>query len=215
MNGTVKNILIFALGAGVGALVTYGILDEKYAKRAEEEIGTTRRWLNDEEDYDFVDRMTEEEYQAMIYNRPDNASYRAYDAIHKTNAPEDTDEIAASYEAPYVIHVEEFGSAGNPNEKLTIYYYMKDNTLVDEAEEIIADPVYAIGRDAIASFGFSSDDPDIVYIRNERLGIDFEVVRLHKSYKEVVLGIVPEPPRLRVQSTKGRTKDEQENEHDQ
>jgi hypothetical protein len=85
-----------------------------------------------------------------------------------------------------------------------------DDTLSDENEEIISDVSYVIGYDALSSFGDGSDDPDIVYVRNEKLQTDYEVTRLNKSYSETVLGVIPEKkPRARRQNVRRREASEE------
>lgn len=94
-----------------------------------------------------------------------------------------------SYLPPTVITLEEFTDEKDHFDKLTINYYAEDDTLVDEREDIITNVNALIGEDALLCFGESSDDPDVVYVRNERLSIDYEVIRINKSYQETVLGI--------------------------
>jgi hypothetical protein len=89
---------------------------------------------------------------------------------------------------PYVITNEEFAEDMTHFDKLTIYYYEDDQTLADENEEIIQDVSSTVGDEALDKFGDGSDDPEIVYVRNEKMEIDYEVIRLSKSYKETVGG---------------------------
>jgi hypothetical protein len=92
---------------------------------------------------------------------------------------------------PYIITLEQLEEKEH-YDKLSISYYEDDDTLVDENEEVIADPVSIVGNDALNNFGEGSDDPEIVYVRNEKLETDYEVIRLSKSYAITVLGIEPE-----------------------
>ena len=64
--------------------------------------------------------------------------------------------------------------------------------LVDENEDVVTDITNTIGDEALLSFGEISEDPDIVYVRNEKLAVDIEIIRMQESYKEVVLGMVDE-----------------------
>jgi hypothetical protein len=124
---------------------------------------------DDEEDYDKGERMT-------------NEANRIY-----------------SKGSPYIISLEEFSDEAPNYDKSTIYYYADDNTLSDENEEIITDVISIVGDQALYSFGDRSEDPEIVYVRNEKLQIDYEIVCLNKSYSETVLGILP-PESNRVRS---------------
>lgn len=93
---------------------------------------------------------------------------------------------------PYVISFEEFAENKPDYIQNTITWYEGDEVLADEREEPIPDVEGTIGTNNIDRFGHGSKDPKIVYIRNERLDLDFEVVRHEGSYAEVVLGFTPE-----------------------
>ena len=47
------------------------------------------------------------------------------------------------------------------------------------------------------NFGNQSDDPNVVYIRNNKRNADFEVVLDERSYTVVVLGFVSEKEKPR------------------
>lgn len=115
---------------------------------------------------------------------------------------------------PYVIPYGEYEDATSENamlfEKEVLCYYEEDEVLVDENEDIIM-VSDTIGLDALDSFGELSEDPDIVYIRNEKMGTDYEVMCIHKSYQETVLGVMPEKPVKKRAAKRSRPKDEDEN----
>ena len=123
------------------------------------------------------------------------AQYAAQDLIDEDEAslaemehPRDSHEddvIRIISEREYLeTHATDYG-------KLDWTYYEEDNSLCDENEELVPDIETFIGPFALHSFGEDSDDPDIVYIRNNKLGTDYCVTRLHASYSESVLGIIP------------------------
>jgi hypothetical protein len=89
---------------------------------------------------------------------------------------------------PYVITVEQFGEEMDHYDKITIYFYEDDEVLTDENEEVITDVSAIVGDDALYSFGDGSGDAEIVYVRNDKMQIDYEVIRLSKSYAETVCG---------------------------
>lgn len=105
---------------------------------------------------------------------------------------------------PYVISFEDFESTKQHYDKNTLYYYEQDDTVTDDAEEILVDTDSLIGDMALTLFGELSDDPDAVYIRNDKKSSDFEVLRLNKSYSVSVLGLVEE------RNKKGRIHDEEQ-----
>ena len=93
---------------------------------------------------------------------------------------------------PYIISVDEFFQDEEDYEKLTITYFKKDDTLVDERNSPIADVEGTAGLKFAENFGSKSNDANIVYIRNRRLSADFEIVLDKSSFTETILGIKDE-----------------------
>lgn len=94
--------------------------------------------------------------------------------------------------SPYVIPVDEFFQDEQDHAKLTITYYEKDDTLVDERNQPIPDVDGTIGLKSLEQFGHLSKDANIVYVRNYRLECDFEVVFDKDGYAETILGFKDE-----------------------
>ena len=94
---------------------------------------------------------------------------------------------------PYVISFAEFQEDEEHYDKISIEYFEFDNTLADDREQIIPEVDETVGRRNLSRFGQGSEDPNIVYVRNERLHVDFEIARNDKGYAEIVLGVDPEP----------------------
>jgi hypothetical protein len=89
---------------------------------------------------------------------------------------------------PYVISQEEFMQNDPDHNQGTLTYYT-DDVLTDEREEIIDDVKRTVGEDCFGKFGQGSSDPNVVHVRNYRLGMDFEIVRSERTYEEDVLGM--------------------------
>jgi hypothetical protein len=98
---------------------------------------------------------------------------------------------------PYVISFKEFMEDEEHYDKISIEWFEFDNTLADDREQIIPDVDEMVGRRNLSRFGQGSEDPNIVYVRNEHLHIDFEIAYNDKGYAEVVLDIDPEPRQKR------------------
>lgn len=123
---------------------------------------------------------------------------RGPDIIETTmveNAQEELKNDLDNPPAPYVIPVEEFFQDKEDYAKLTITYFEKDDTLVDERNSPIPDVDGTVGARFHEQFGYKSSDANIVYIRNNRLEADFEVVLDKSSFTETILGIPDEEPR--------------------
>jgi hypothetical protein len=88
---------------------------------------------------------------------------------------------------PFVITVDLFAEDCVNYDKLTVYYYEVDNVLVDEGDDAQMDIETSIGYEALDEFGYGNPNPDLVYVRNDHLEIDYEVIRLGDSYEESVM----------------------------
>lgn len=93
-------------------------------------------------------------------------------------------------EVPYVLTQEEFLEAEPGYDQVTITYYEGDDVLADEKDQIINDVDNTIGVGNLSHFGLYVGDPNLVYIRNERLELDFEVLKSDGKYTEQVLGFI-------------------------
>lgn len=94
-------------------------------------------------------------------------------------------------EAPYIITHDEFFDKENEYEDQKLTYYEDDDTLVNENDRPV-DDLTLVGEDHLARFGHGSRDRNIVYVRNDKLEMDFEIVLAKGSYLEA-LGLGPEP----------------------
>lgn len=93
-------------------------------------------------------------------------------------------------ELPYIISMEEFMQGEREYEQVTLTYYEADDVLSDDKDVPVPDSDAAVGDDNLTRFGFLSKDRNIVYVRNDRLNMDIEVIRSHGSFAEEVHGIL-------------------------
>jgi hypothetical protein len=212
-----KSIIIFVGGAAVGALTTYKLIKDKYEKFAQDEIDSVldynrrrranvERALEKSEKREPVSEMTDEQYEKRYKNvvrknhynpdiRPRGRDFDEPDPDDGNGEEELRQQTMAfnvhnivDYEPPHVISIDSFSDDMQHFDKLTLHYYEVDETLVDEREELISNVEDLIGDECLDCFGQDSNDPDIVYVRNERLASDFEIIRLPQSYQETVIG---------------------------
>lgn len=122
------------------------------------------------------------------------------DAVVIRDGPEREDVMAAQAERdhsrPYVISHLEYHEDELAYQKLPITYYAKDNVLCDDKDSPIPDTMFTVGDGFTKKFGQMSNDPELVYIRNEKLEIDFEVTRDSRSFTQVVLGYSDPDPKV-------------------
>lgn len=93
-------------------------------------------------------------------------------------------------EAPYIITHDEFFAGEKDYDTIELTYYEQDDTLADEQDKPIREIDKVIGEDHLVHFGRGSKDHNVVYIRNDRLGCDYEVTKSTGSYVEEVLDML-------------------------
>lgn len=153
---------------------------------------------------------TDEEVIAMVAAETAEGAYPADEDEEEPEITEDPVHIfvdgkviymdGASSMDPFIISCDSFSDEKPLYDKITLHYYDIDDVLADEDDEAVPSPDQIIGMDAISNFGETelSDDPDIVYVRNPRLSSDFEVIRLHKNFHKVILGVEEAPAKKKA-----------------
>lgn len=99
---------------------------------------------------------------------------------------------------PYVVHIDEVREE-EEYDSVTYTYYEEDNVLCNERDEVIdmEERDLLIGEANLNRFGHGSADPSKVYIRNDRLEMQMEVIRSPNSYAEEVHGFQHSEPPIR------------------
>ena len=92
-------------------------------------------------------------------------------------------------DAPYIIHQNEYFHSEPEYHKAVFTFWEIDDVIADaEDNQLITDPLDVVGA-ANLRFGHGSDDTDVVFIRNDELNLDIQLVRVNKSYEEEILGL--------------------------
>ena len=113
---------------------------------------------------------------------------KSWEAYNENNPEWDWDAELAKRnpERPYILHYEEFMQNEPGFTQTTITYFAGDNILCDE-EDV---PIYKIEETVgVLVFGHGSNDRNVVYVRNEKLRMDWEILFSASSYESEVLGI--------------------------
>lgn len=92
--------------------------------------------------------------------------------------------------APYVITIDEYMLGDKDYVQTSLTYFAGDDVLIDDKDEVINDADPVVGEENLKRFGHGSRDNNIVYIRNEILEGDFEVVLNKNKYTQEVLGFI-------------------------
>lgn len=95
---------------------------------------------------------------------------------------------AEAPDQPYIISFDEYFEGEKDYEQASMTYFEGDDTLCDDKDAAVPDVAEIIGEDCLIRFGHGSNDPNIVYVRNDRIEIDFAITRSGGKYTVEVLG---------------------------
>lgn len=205
-------IAVGFFGAGVVAGVAYGIrYTEDEVRRVEDEIAELRRKFWDEkteikEEAKVSEFADVEIDRAAIYNGivsrqeytdlPEGTVYSKGEAEPEEKPEEEPEEDPDSLpiedlrmfevkdpNVPYKITEEEFRVNEDDNTQTSLVYFIKDDILVDEDEQIVNEVEDLV--DTCLDDVSVHTESTVVYIRNERLKLDIEVVLDTDDYIDV------------------------------
>jgi len=217
-----KQLLWFLLGAAAGSGITYVLIKDTYEQMAIEEVDEMKEYYKEKmEEKDEKDKGVTANIKTNIPEKPDldvlakeqaKSERIAYNNKYVSPEDEEVEDEAPNddppdeyyyddqekydkqrkFRKPYIITGEAYDNENLHYDKLSFGYYVEDDVLVDDNEDIVTGISETVGDEALVSFGDDSDDPDIVYVRNEGVSADIEIIRIEESYKESVLGMVGE-----------------------
>lgn len=200
-----RDIFMLAIGGILGAGVARIILKRQYEEQIDIEIEELKEYYNSKyaspevitgtRDIDPLKNEDTSEHgvkhvdnyvkiakrYGKDYSDPSEAVRELQDVVD--NAPHQPT-IDERSNQPYIITDEEFNEECLNYDKVTLFYYTVDDTLTDEQEQQIDDRQRLLGMENIEP----DEDPSALYVRNERLMIDYEITFIYGSYKDCVCG---------------------------
>lgn len=188
MNKTI-NFMIFGLGVAVGSVVTWRYVEKKYEKITQDEIDSVKEVFSKRE----AESTENTEVRIKADNAKEKPSVIEYTARLReqgyTNyynmVDEESEEVkeeSMSVDKPYIIAPEEFGDLDD-YETISLTYYA-DQILADDNDVIMDDVEDVVGFDSLNSFGEYEDDS--VFVRNDRLKCDYEILLDQRKYSSIV-----------------------------
>lgn len=98
-----------------------------------------------------------------------------------------------SPDTPYVVHYDERHEMEGYSD-ISLTYYEQDDVLCNERDEVVdpAERDRLVGEANLERFGHGSNDPNIVFVRNDSLEILYEIVKSPNSFAEEVHGFTHE-----------------------
>lgn len=95
-------------------------------------------------------------------------------------------------EKAYIITEEEFLKSNTDYNQVTLTWYAGDRVLADEDDEVIIRVERTVGVDNMKRFGYKSNDPNVVYVRNDKYHREYQVLLHSAKYKVHVQGLEDE-----------------------
>lgn len=185
MGDKIGKLLIFAVGAAVGSLVTWKFVKTKYERIADEAIEDVKRVYSKRKSNasELLNQATELLNEVKKENTKPavNADLVDYSKLTTKYTNEKKEEDTMKYR-PHTIPPEEFGEAYEYDTVSLTYY--ADGVLTDEYDEIVEDVDDLIGEDSLKQFGVYEEDS--VFVRNDELKTDYEILRDKRNYSDVV-----------------------------
>ena len=206
-----KQVLIFVLGAGLGGLLGYKYAEKKMTELNEKDIAELKAYYNNEyigkllknkEQMDEIaDKLTEIDEQNSSENSDNSNEKGEWDekveeikekAVKKTkkstkkakNEPVE-EKIEPPKDNRLIISAEEFLEE-NDFDKETLYYYEEDEIFCTPEYEIVHEGIDLIGKENLDNVGMFEDN--VLYVRNELYGKDFEIIFYEGAYSDIVEG---------------------------
>lgn len=186
-------ILALSVGAAIGSAVTAKLLKSKYEQMAQEEIESfiemsAKRMATvaaeepeakvEEEDISF----TKTDLKPNIIEYASKLKEEGYVNYSNTEVSQVNPVSTVPNDVPYVISPEEFGEFDD-YERISLTLY-SDGVLATDNDEIVDDVDEIVGADSLTHFGEYEDDS--VFVRNDRLKCDYEILYDHNEYENVI-----------------------------
>ena len=195
MKSKLFNVFVFAVGAAVGSAVTWKILKTKYDQIIQEEIDSVKEVFgemmrepqeqDDEEptdddvdpgqiNWDDLEDLDEEDDDEPVEEDLNDYQRLVNTYTEQKGGAEEMGTI------PYVISPYDYGELDD-YEQVELTYYL-DNILEDEDGHIVTNADELIGPKALNTFGEYEDDS--VFVRNDMLRTDYQILKDPRTYDE-------------------------------
>ncbi|MCF8018153.1 MAG: hypothetical protein K9L62_02020 [Vallitaleaceae bacterium] len=205
MNSKLVNLAFLTVGVSIGVASTWYYFKNKYEEQAKIDLDERlNRQLNSEvkkkvkfkQDIDnsdemglptdiSADRLTVPEKPNLgeYANMVKKMDYSSFSNENKTDEPSiDVVPDDDPDDPPYIINPDDFGDH-EEYDLVTLTYY-SDGVLTDQDDELIEDIDGMVGYEALSRF--KDFKIDCLYVRNDRLGSDYEIISDLRRFDDVL-----------------------------
>ena len=173
--------ICLSVGFAAGLVIGNAYSKKKYMKKADEEIESVKKL------YESKYKPSEGSQQRPEEIKPDenpteptnpSEGLQYYTNLYSTNA--EREEVPSLPDRFVVISPQDFNES--ICEANTLFYFA-DNILTDDDYNPIYNVKDVIGKDCLTTFGRYEDDA--VYVHDEKLDIDYEILRDLRTYESI------------------------------
>lgn len=202
MNKSIFGVVGFVLGAAVGSLVTWKLIEKKYMTMADEEIQSVKEMyskkisptsiveMNCNEDgsteYKLADGREITTIPSELIERyrtdDDKPDYSAYSQAKKSESVAKPAEPEVKHDDPYIIDPTEFGEFSEYEQRELTYY--KDGIICENRTDIVDEE--DIFGDLDVGDHFGEYENDRVFVRDDKRQVDYEILRDERMFMEVL-----------------------------
>lgn len=188
-------IFSFIAGAAIGVVAGFKLSETKYQAKIQEEIASVKEALrNRKVDISkFAPKESKvDEVSKKVFKKPEQEVRKVpYATMYKDPSKQSEEErvivetkIGEAKKGPYVISPDEFGE-DQEYEQISLIYYA-DNTLADDEDMVMDEEEIerTVGMDSLTRFG--EYEPDSVFVRNDELKTEYEILLDQRPYFEVL-----------------------------
>jgi len=104
-------------------------------------------------------------------------------------------------EVPYVITEDEYNQNEFEYDQVEYVFYLQDRVLANERDQVIEQEI--VDDANLKRFGYGSNDPNVVYIRNVKLSLDITILRSTGSYAKEVLDVLEHSHKPKIRRFRG------------
>ena len=186
MNDNFSKVFIFVAGAAIGSVVTLKFLEEKYRRIADEEIESVKETFKKAIEKEVSEDENVEETPvkvATVSHTPDKPNITDYAAMTRGMGYDtETDKENVEDDGPRVIIPDDFGM-NEDYDNVSLLYHV-DGYLTNEQNVLVDDIENTVGFECLNTFG--EYDDDAVYVRNDKLKTDYEILKVASNYSDFI-----------------------------
>lgn len=187
--------LAFVAGGVCGVLGTKTYFEDLYRRQYEEDLESVKKVWTYKKPAEEDVKVKEDDEPVLDKEPRENEMYQYAKILQKkgytnySDTPVDTSEMTApevytppeNYKDPYPIPPDILGSDGY--DQITLFY-TEDKVLLNEDDTKVDNIEDVVGLDSLNHFG--EYEEDVLYVRNERLRTDYEVLMDPRTYPQVL-----------------------------